>query len=283
MFDKVVYISGHGTDSGIWPRFLLQMDDLAQFAIGKQAFDQRQKVYFDTVIPQITKFYDIYHEFREMLKDYQDGIQSGKYYSFDDRGRASHNKIPETKIADKAKDFFINGKIMLVNFVKCGIIDEAPFVLSDFYFADEKKFEVKKQEYLKTSNGFLIPLIALLEKAQKDFLKPFNVIRGDIEHNHFTIDDFKIETTQQGVFAIEPTFDGRNLSMTLEFYYNNILDLIEKLVAYFLGIKAETKNNSPFELYVRRQYDYPKMLYKYTIAVGGNIVLGTPADKCGYN
>ena len=282
MFGKVVQLSGHGTSTGIWPRFFLQMIELAPFAIGKNEFDKNQ-VYFDNVMPQITKLYDIYHKFKEVLDDYREGIQSGKYYIINDRGQITHDKIPEVEIFNLARDFFINGKIMLVNFAKSGVIDDNTFKLEDFYFSDEKKFEIKKQEYLQTSDGRYLALINLLEKAQNDFLRPFNKIRGDIEHSHFKINDFKLEETQHGAFILEPIFDDRNLSLSLQFFYENILDVIEKLIVYFLGKNMEYKKGSAISLYVRHEYNYPNMLYKYTIAIGGNVLLGTPADKCSYS
>ena len=134
MIEKVIQISNHGTNTGIWPRFFLQMDELAKLAVGKQEFETRLKIYFENVMPQIEKFYDLYHKFLELLTDYHKGIQSGKYYTVDNRGHATHNKIPERELFNTVKDFFINGKIMLINFIKCGIIDDSPFKLEDFYF-----------------------------------------------------------------------------------------------------------------------------------------------------
>ena len=282
MFEKVIELSGHGTDTGIWPRFFLQMHDLGQFAVGKQEFDTRSEKYFKDVIPQIEKFYDIFHDYKNLVADYREGIKSGKFYKIDERGHITHTKMPETKIFDKVKDFFIHGKIMLVTFVESGIIDEPGFNFTDFYFAGENKLEQKKIEYLKTTEGYFIPLITLLEKAQNSLLRPFNSVRGDIEHNRFNIDDFKLEESMNGAIVNEPLFQNKSLSVTLQVYYDKILDLIEKLVAYYFGIKAETKPGC-FELYVRREYNYPKLLYKFTIAFGGNVLLGTPADKCGYN
>lgn len=266
-----VQIRGHGTNTGIWPRFFFQMDDLAQWAIGKQEFEDRSTTCFNNVMPNIEKFYDIYHKFIEMLNDYREGIQSGKYFNVDGRGQSNHNKIPEREISDKVQEFFIHGKIMIVNFVKSGIIDDRSFQLQDYYFADEKKFVLKKDAYLKNSNGFYLPIIDLLERAQEKFLKPYNKIRGEIEQDHFTINDFKLEVTQNGAFVFDPIFDGRILSESIKSYYENILELIEKLIAYYLGLRGESQKNF-LQLVVRREYDFPKMLYKYVFAIGGNVL-----------
>lgn len=282
MFEKVIQISNHGTSTGIWPRFLMQMSELRQFAIGKKEFDDRTQMYFETVLPEIEKFYDIYHKFKTLLKDYQEGIQSGKYYSLDSNGQTMHNQIPEREISNTAKDFFVYGKIMIVNFVKSGVVDEGPFKLEDFYFSDLKKFQTKKLEYEKNSNCLFIPLIELIGKAQMTFLQPFNKIRGDIEHNHFQIDSFKLEMNHDTAFVFEPLFEGRILSCTLQFYYDNILDFLEKLFVYFLGIKAESQS-SIIKLFVRHQFDYPNLLFKYTMAIGGNVLLGTQAERCKYD
>jgi len=282
MFEKVVQISNHGTASGIWPRFFLQMDEIAKLGVGKDEFDKRLGIYMDNVMPQIEKFYDLYQKFLGLNQDYREGIQSGKYYSVDKKGTINHNKIPEREIFNIVKDFFVNGKIMLVNFVKCGIIDDDPFKFETFYFCDEKKFKTRKEDYLNNSNGIFLSLINLLEKSQHNFLQSFNEIRGDIEHNQFIISDYKIENSNQDIIVIEPIFEGRILSETLKFYYENIFDLIEKLIAYFFGIKAEIKSRI-LQLYVRHEWNYPEMLYKYTIAFGGNVLMGTPADKCLYD
>jgi len=78
MFEKVVQISNHGTASGIWPRFFLQMDEIAKLGVGKEEFEKRTGIYMDNVMPQIEKFYDLYQKFIGLTQDYREGIQSGK-------------------------------------------------------------------------------------------------------------------------------------------------------------------------------------------------------------
>ena len=278
---NAVYISDHGTSSGIWPRFFLQMVDLGEWSIGKSAFENRAGIYFDSVMPLITDFSDTHDEIIKMISDYKSGILSGKYLKFDAKGQYTHTKTPENKIEVKVKEFFIKGKILLVNFVKSGIVDDPTFLLKNFYFADSTKFENQKEIYLAEPNHRYLPLINLTEKAQEEFLREFSKIRGDIEHNHFSLPDFPITIEENNGRVDEPDFCDNDLSTTISSFYNQLLEWIEKLVAYFLGINGEL-NKKILQLYVRRDYDYPQMIYKYVFSINGTIVMDTGSDKCNY-
>lgn len=275
-------ISNHGTSTGIWPRFLLQMISLGKMAFGDDFKDKRITVYYKTVMPELENLYDIYHKIFNLLDDYKEGIQNGKYYKINKQGQFSHERQNEVEIINLTKDFFIRGKITLVNFVKSEVIDDDKFCFSNFFFCGDDKFEKIKFEYLNSSDGRYKPLIDLIEKANKTFLKDFNIIRGEIEHKLFSIEKFKIEKSQDDTFVLEPMLGDKILSVKLEYFYENIMDFIEKIFVYFLGINAEIKYNGFLTLDINRDYNYPSLEYKYLFSFGG-VKSAISVDKCLYD
>jgi len=267
-FDKE-YISNHGTAQGIWPRFYLQIADLAELAVGKSEFIDRTGIYLQKVIPDLTNLYDIYHKIITAIEDYKTGIESGKYFSVNERGHSSWNRLNEVEISNLTKDFIIRCKITLVNFIKCGITDECDFKISDFYFCDEKKFQNKKQQYIKKGDNKYLPLIDLIENANSGFLNQLNEIRGSIEHNLFSLDKFTLNRTENFATISEPDLQERPISKQLTFYYEKILEFIEKITVYYFGINGEINLPTFLELHIDDEFDFANLNYKYRFSLGG--------------
>lgn len=282
IFSHIENISNHGAAQGILPRFFNQMFDLAKMSIGRNELDNQFKKYFKTVIPELIHFYDLYHKLIDAINDYQAGVKQGTYYTLDERNRSTLDKTKEREIGNLINDFFIRGKITIVNFVKSGIISDENFNFGQYYFCDQGKLEQKITDYYANTDGRYLPLLKLLNNANSDFLSSFNKIRGEIEHNQFFINPFQISKTEHRAFVVEPMLTDKPLSMQLEFYYNSILELIEKLLAYYLGINGEILKNGFLLLHIRTDFNYPETKSKYVFSLGG-IPSAFPTIRCKYD
>ena len=258
--------SNHGTSQGIIPRFYLQMVDMVQFTFDKEGLSEKLQQFIDTNISDFTEFYDIYTELKEIYIDYREGLISGKYYSIDEKGSFRHDRSKELVLKKKIKEFFIQGRLVVYNFGKSGVIDDKEFILNNFLIVSEKNFEKNKLNFLNSSVGKKYEiLLRIIEKARKDFLTSFNQIRADFEHQNLQVDDFKVSINNNRVEVIEPTFGHSNLLTEIEICYKRLLDLIEVLMAYFYGLKAYEKTDGFMALFKRDEYDYSNLLYKYVI------------------
>ena len=257
-------ISNHGTKQGIIPRFWLQTMELAESTFGKAEGDKKLGDFFPNNVNDLTNLYDLYHEIVTEYNDYKAGLSDGRYFSINEKSQFTLDQSVELKFEKKIKDFFILGRLLVNNFAKSTIIDSEHFVLNKLIIVTDKNFEKNKLEYveLDPSKRF-IPLFDIIENARKEFLNEFNSVRAEIEHNNFSIPKFDINT-ENGDFA-EPSIHGNApLIEELEYYYNNLLDLVETLIAYYFGIEAVSKNNN-LALYIRKDYDFQKTVSKYMI------------------
>ena len=266
LFQGYSTFSNHGTSQGIIPRFYLQMIDMAQFAFDKEGVSEKLQQFLDTNISDFTEFYDIYTELTETYIDYRNGLTNGKYYSIDEKGAFRHDRSKELILKKKTKDFFIQGRLVVYNFGKSGIIDDNEFILNNFLIVSEKNFEKNKLVCLNSSVGKKYEiLLQIIEKARKDFLTTFNQIRADFEHQNLQIGDFKVQINNNQVEITEPSFGHSNLLTEIEICYKRLLDLIEVLMAYFYGLQAYEKTNGFMTLFKRDEYNYSNLLYKYVI------------------
>jgi hypothetical protein len=135
LFQGYSTFSNHGTSQGIIPRFYLQMVDMAKFALDQEALSEKLQQFLDTNISDFTEFYDIYIELRETYIDYREGLTNRKYYSIDERGAFRHDRSKELILKKKTKDFFIQGRLVVYNFGKSGVIDDKELgCISNFRF-----------------------------------------------------------------------------------------------------------------------------------------------------
>lgn len=283
MLLHIEYDSNHGTEQGIWPRFYLQILDLAELAIDKAEFEKRTGLYLEKVIPDLTNLYDLFHKLRSLIADYKEGVHNGKYFTVNETGHSSFNRLNEVEIYNLTKDFLIRCKIAIVNFVKSGFTDENDFKLSEYFLCSSNKFKDKKQQYSKTSDGRYLPLLNLIEKANNDFLERLNDIRGEIEHNLFSLPKFILHRDElNSRWLEEPVLQGQVLSNKLSFYYEKSLEFIEKIMVYYIGINGERNLKGLLELHVDNEFDFPNMKYKYGFSFGGT-PWSLTSKKCLYD
>jgi hypothetical protein len=275
-------ISTHGTAQGILPRFQLQPWELAKLALDKKFeihFSPGSK-YFDGVVLELTQLYDIYNEIISLTKDYKEGVENGKYFKTDERGHTTFDREKELKVKKLTNDFFVKGKIVLVNLANSELIKDSDFDFNSFYFCNDERFEHRKAEYLNKSDGKYKCIIDMMSKAKIDFLTEFNKIRGAIEHDQFTIDPFKLIKTAKGQYVIEPDINNKYLTVKLTEFYEALLEYVEKAVVYFIGVNGELKLH--LSLYIATSPDFPNLRYKYVFRLL-NMPWGFETVKCKYD
>lgn len=258
--------SNHGTSQGIIPRFYLQMIDMAQFAFDKEGVEERLQNFLDKNISDFTDFYDLFTELKTLYIEYRDGLKNGKYYSIDNKGSFRHDRSSELTLKKKIKDFFIQGRLVIYNFGKSGVINDGEFILNNFLIVNDGNFQKSKQSCISSPDGNKYKyLIEIIEKARKDFLSEFIQTRVDFEHKNFQIEDFKVQVLNDQIEVIEPILGTMNLLTMIEYFYEQTLDLIEILMVFFYGIQAYEKTNGFMTLFRRDEFDYSNLNYKYVV------------------
>lgn len=282
MFIRAETVSHHGTEQEIIPRFQLQPLELA-----KSVFDKHFEVhfglkgkYFKGVVLELTHFYDLYHKIIALIEDYKNGVKDGKYYTTDQRGHTMFDRKNEIKIKDAVRDFFIKGKIIITNLAKAELIQDGLFDFNSFYFCDDKKFQGRKDQYLSNSDGRYLPIIYLIQKQKNELLNDFNDIRNAIEHNQFSIDEFKLILIPSGQYLLEPQLNNKDLSVKLTEYYDGILDFIEKSVVYFIGVHGDMKPH--LKLYRSVKPNFKELRYKYIFRIL-EMNWGWETIRCNYD
>jgi hypothetical protein len=198
--------------------------------------------------------------------DYREGLANGKYFSSDEKGAFKHDRSSELILKKKAKEFFINGRLLIYNFGKSGIIDEGPFILNNLLIVNDQNFEKNKTKCLADpQRGLYGFLLERIQRARADFLTSFNQVRIDFEHHNFQIENFKVKKVNDKIEVVEPSLGYSNLLEEVQILYERILDLIEVLMVFFFGVKAHQKTNGFMTLFRREQFDYSNLLYKYTV------------------
>lgn len=259
---------GYGTKQGIMPRFYLQMENICKFLNGESFLDKIPSTFLSKIIPELTNFYDVRNKLQTTTQEFIQGVRNGTLYKIDNDGSTTFLRKKEFEISNLTKDFFIRGKVLLVLFFKSDILAHGNFKIEDFYFCDDKKFERKYMQNQSGQYAKYLPLLNVLQKARHVFLNEFSKTRGDIEHEDFAIERFKLIHEDSTTTLQEPNFQGSKLSERTDFYYNHILDLIEKLTVYFAGINCEAKNNF-YQLYVATNPDFPNLIYRYHYRIMG--------------
>lgn len=266
LFKGYSTFSNHGTSQGIIPRFYLQMIDMAQFAFDKAGVEERLQNFLDKNISDFTDFYDLFSELKSLYIDYREGLKSGKYYSIDNKGSFRHDRSNELTLKKKVKDFFIQGRLVVYNFGKSGVINDGEFILNNLLIVKDGNFQKSKQSCIDspTANKYKF-LIEIIEEAREEFLSEFNQIRADFEHQNLQIEDFKVQVLNGQIEVVEPTLGGMSLLSKIEYFYEQTLDLIEVLMVFFYGIQAYEKTNGFMTLFRRDEFDYSNMNYKYVV------------------
>jgi len=279
LFSHIEYDSNHGMDLGIWPRFYLQIQDLAEFS--SKSFDSNG-LYEKEVISGIKNLYDIHFLIQNLIQDYSTGLKDGRYYYKTSQGMHAIQTHQEREISNKIEDFLSRGKVLLIRLGDCGIIDKSDFNITDFVKVNDSNFEKAKDKYLLKTDKRYLPIINLINKSRNSFLNEFKYLREEAQHEFFKLDRFKIQTVNDQIVVEEPIFKGLPLSTKISFYYENILDFIEKVLVYYFGINGELHLKGFAYLEFNPDYNYSKQHYKYTFALGGSS-WSENAERCTYD
>ena len=270
---KIVYTSNHGTSQGIIPRFFLHFEKMSEMAfLGDKDRKQTYLDYYDKNLNEFTNFYDSYHQILELRKSYIEGIISGKYYERFENGEFTADKSPEIKIKKAIQDFFKDGKPLLTNFAKSGLLDDGALVLNRLLVVSEKSYNRAKTEILPLLKlkGYEV-IFNLIEDAQNEFKKDFFLIRDEFEHNSLRLPDFEFLFENGVLKIIDPKYQDKNIFKLIDKFYYKTFDLIEDLAAYFFGLNACSKSNGLITLFYNNgAVDPSKFRYRYTITLDVN-------------
>ena len=264
-------ISRHGTETGINPRFVIQMISLWKKTFGERDSEYEKSIfpfYLKYFLPALEILYDTYHAIIDSNEKYISGLQSGLYFKKDIRGSINLDRSPERDINKKVKDFFIHGKIFLDRWRESKVVYDEYIDMEKLIKTGDANFENIVNEFLsKDSTKRYVPIFNLVREARLKLLNGFKGQRDDVEHDPFMLDKYSLQETQNGIIVHQPVIDGKPLMETLEFYYEGLLDFIEKCMAYFYGINCLAQRHL-YKLYVRKDYSYPELLFKYNMHVG---------------
>ncbi len=272
LYDRIEFISSHGSEQGIVTRFFLQIKELANQAfLNENDRHLHLGQYMNVVLTDFTTFYDLYNELKQSFEEFQKGILNGELFKIDERGVAKIDRSLEFKIQTKIKEFFIKGRILLNNLAKSKVIDDEYFCLNDLIIVKDTNFKTNKLKFLaKDKLKRYEYLFDMIEYSRKNFLTTFNQIRADIEHDHFIIPRFKISFLNQNILFEQPMLKERVIMSQIDYYYNSILDFIENIIAYYMGINANINWKGFMTLYQRKTFDYKELKYKFIISPRSN-------------
>ncbi len=275
MLGGINYFSNHGTSQGIIPRFFLNFKDMSTFAfMGDKTREELYRNYEKTHQEAFTNFYDMYFEIQKLRLEYINGLNSGKYFKFLEKGKTSSDTTPEITIRRKIKEFFMSGRQLVESFGRSGLLDDEEFKISKFLLADAEKVEHYKSKY---SKNFRFPrgytkIIDMVLDANSHFKVDFFSIRGKLVHDNLQISPFRLESANGRLVIYEPTIKGVNVFVQIEKYFNGTFDLIEDIAAYFFGINAHVKSHGKITLLMRKPEDVDpaNFRYRYTITLDVN-------------
>ena len=75
----------------------------------------------------------------------------------------------------------------------------------------------------------------------------------------------KFQINNEDGSFIEPSINGnQKLIQKLSFFYENLLEMMEKIIALFFAIVAISKNPN-LGLFIQTDFDYSKTISKYVI------------------
>lgn len=267
LFERIEYGSGHGTVTGIYPRFYLQVSEIASFSeMEKDKLDTILWDFHQSVMPDFTHFYDIFHEITDMYTMYFEGLKNGQFFSKDNQGIYVHDRKLEIQIVNKIKDFFIKGRILLNNVSKSSIVKDELFDLEKLLLVKDVNFEKNRKMFLeKDPNKRYAYLFELVEQVRKGILIEFNQIRAEIEHNNFSVSRFVISTKNDVIVIKEPVLLNGLLIDKLRLYYDDILRFLEILFVFYYGIKAYFQWKGMMVLYQRKQFDSKILFHEFVV------------------
>ena len=276
----VEYDTLTGMEQGLWPRFYLQMLQLGQLTIGKIDIEERLERIRTVLMPKLEQLHQSYAAILQGIQEYQSGVVSGKYFHGRAGGSTQLDRSPELAVRNEAEKFIIQAKLVYVAFVNSEFLDEPGFLLKTY--ALRQKLTDLIAQYSKSKDPKYLPLLHVLEKANALFLNDLTNLRGDIEHQSFSIEKFELVISDTGATVRQPLLQGVMLSERITFFYEHLLQFIEKMMAYFIGINAERAIPGMTQLFVDDEFNYQQQRYKYTFTFGG-VPWSMTARRCLYD
>jgi hypothetical protein len=264
-FSHIEYDIDHGMEEGLLPRFYLQMSSLTG---GHPYFEDKLEFVLRGLMPDIKSLYNKYNLIISKVSEYKNGLKNGTYFKVNGKGTTCVDRKLEIEITEILKDFFSIGKLIHRLFFESSIVKQDGFDLGRFAFGDIEK---KKNEYFKSKDTSFLPIIDLLEKANKEFLTELKDYRDKSQKEIFKIDKFKITRTDEGVNVEEPLLNGKPLTQTISNIYNGLLNLIEEVMALFIGIYMKKLTNGFMITYENQKFNYAEQRYRFASAMMGAV------------
>jgi len=265
LFGGYEVIANHGTAQGIIPRFFLQINDLANIAIGKDGED-RCYTFLEKNVTDFTDVYDIYQKFLSQYSDYINGINSGKYFKLTNDGFPSIDRSVEIEMRKTVKDFFIYCKLAIDNFSKSGLIDDDKFQISKYLFVNDKNYEKNKELCLSIKDGPKYDILfSIVDGGRNKVLSQLSKIRNDYEHYNFQVGNFVINVVSGKIEIVEPDISNMSLKKSIDFFYEEAFNFIESLIVFYWGLNAYHKSGGALMLFQRRDFDFSQMKYRFVI------------------
>jgi hypothetical protein len=274
------YDSLTGMNEGLWPRFYLQMSGLAELSLEQIGLSEKLEHIRTLLMPELEQLHRSYTIMMQGIQEYESGVASGKYYQIHLGGHAHLDRTIEISVRNEVKQFIIQAKLVHIAFVNCGFVDEPDFTLETY--ALTKKLSQLKEQYSNSSDPRYLPLLEVLERANDLFLNDLTAIRGQFEHKSFAIPRFELVKAEQGASVRQPVVNGVILSEKVKFFYENILDFIERMMVYYIGINVERILPGMALLCVDDQFNYSQQRFKYSFSFAGTPTSET-ARRCLYD
>lgn len=264
MFGRMETLSNHGTAQGIIPRFNSQMDAMVEMAFG----EERKKLHFDFLFNNMvdfTDFYDIHLLIHTTYDNYIAGLRSGEYFSPENVKSKIHDRSLEIELAKHTKSFFIQGKQLLNNFAKSGLIDDGALKMSEIMFAKKAAYDAKRKQINKLDGPFYEILFRIMDNYRERVTMPFFEIRNEYEHSNFKLAKFDVNFQGDELVIQKPDLGGLPLVKAIDFLYEEILNYIELLIVYFYGVNTYKKTKGFITLYESETYNYSEHRFRYFI------------------
>ena len=231
---SIYKLNSHGTEQGIIPRFVLQMLELEEKAFMPIGRLKKSYKYVNVASSDFTSFYDLNQEIKIKRSEFYKKLISQEIVETQQNGVLSIDRTIETSLLQNVKDFFIKGRILINNWARSEVITDEYFDLKNLLIVKDSNFINNAKHYLSLDEHRRYEyLFKLIENGRKQFLSRFNNIRARIEHENFQLYYSRIELINDEIKIFEPLLDNEPMYELVDFFYENILDLIEKVMGYY--------------------------------------------------
>lgn len=201
----------------------------------------------------------------DLMRDHRLRVRRRETASYDPKGDGVIHirEAVDMELNMAFKDFFIRGNIALKALVK--LTGYLGYNMS-FAFTDEKKYQSKKDKFLKAHpEKEFVEYVALLEQDRKNWYSLFIEIRNAIEHDGFELPNINYLLGEDDeIKTFYPTINNQDLQDILEKCWQNIFSLTEEMIVFLMKHKIQ----EPFTiLHVPEARRSEKMPFKYVIGM----------------